>query len=234
VPHSEQTLASFQLLAQHYSDQHVQWRYDPIIFTKLTDADWHRRTFARLVEQVAGLTRRCYFSFLDIYGKVTRNIRQLPPELQPYDPPAAEKIDLARELATIAAAQNIVLYTCAEDFAVGMHDNIHRGSCVDKNLLDELWPHKQRTLKLCSNRGKCGCYDSRDIGAYDTCPHGCIYCYAVLNRPLALKRYDQHDPDHDALLKRASDTPPEPPTTAPPVPAQTTLPLVDLDDPEMH
>jgi hypothetical protein len=208
----------------------VQWRYDPIIFTPLTDADWHRRTFTRLADRLAGSTRRCYFSFLDMYGKVTRNVKRLPPELQPYDPPLEEKAMLARELAAMATQHGITLYTCAEDAVVDETAHIKRGSCVDKEVLDLLWPHKQRKLKASSNRGKCGCYDSRDIGAYDTCPHGCIYCYAVQNRPLALKRYAQHDPLHDALTKRANDPPPldQPSPTQENV--QAPLPLFMPDD----
>ena len=220
VPHPDQIIASFQALATRYSPKHVLWRYDPIIFTPRTDADWHRRTFHTLAQRLAGLTERCYFSFLDDYVKVERNTGKLPPELRPYAPPQDEQLDLARELATLAAAQGIGLYTCAEDFAAIAP--IRRGACVDRDLLHELWPHKQQTaLKLSSNRGKCGCYDSRDIGAYDTCPHGCVYCYAVINRPLALQRYKDHDPAHDALIKRG---PKQPPPDAPPA-QQLTIPL---------
>jgi hypothetical protein len=50
------------------------------------------------------------------------------------------------------------------------------------------------------NRAGCRCSEARDIGEYDTCPHGCVYCYAVQNRPLALDRYKSHDPDSEFLF----------------------------------
>jgi DNA repair photolyase len=50
------------------------------------------------------------------------------------------------------------------------------------------------------NRPECACFEARDIGEYDTCPHGCVYCYAVRNRPLAQKRYAQHDPAGEFLF----------------------------------
>lgn len=207
VPHPKQSIKVFRELATRYSPKHVQWRYDPIIYTDRTDEQWHMRAFAELAQQLEGLTERCYFSFLDInYKKVVHNMRRLDTALQPHDRSEEEKRQLALELARIAGNHGITLYTCAEDFAV--IGPIRRGACVDKDILDTLWPHKAQKLKLCSNRNKCGCYDSRDIGAYDTCPLGCVYCYAVLNRPLALQYYREHDPHHDALIKRGPKEPP--------------------------
>lgn len=215
VPSPVQTIATFRTLAERYTPGRVQWRYDPIVFSEHTNAAWHIRMFQDLAQRLEGLTERCYFSFLDLYAKVDRNIKHLPPDAMPVDPADDIKLELALQLAESAEQHGITLYTCTEDFAaVGP---IKRGSCVDKDILDRLFPHKQRTMKVSSNRGKCGCYDSRDIGAYDTCPQGCLYCYAVLNRPLALKRYHEHDADHDTLVKRGPKQPPQAPDVGSPI-----------------
>lgn len=34
------------------------------------------------------------------------------------------------------------------------------------------------------NLKECDCYEPRDKSEYDTCPHDCLYCYAVQSRPL--------------------------------------------------
>ena len=39
-----------------------------------------------------------------------------------------------------------------------------------------------KDLKDKGQREECGCIQSKDIGAYDTCAHGCSYCYANTSR----------------------------------------------------
>ena len=42
------------------------------------------------------------------------------------------------------------------------------------------------------------------IGEYDTCPHGCVYCYAVQNQELAKRRFRAHDPTSEYLVAPSS------------------------------
>ena len=50
-------------------------------------------------------------------------------------------------------------------------------------------------------RRGCHCIESRDIGAYDSCPNGCRYCYANKSPEKALRNYrEEHDPTSPLLL----------------------------------
>ena len=53
--------------------------------------------------------------------------------------------------------------------------------------------------KMQARKGYCACYLSNDIGAYNSCPHLCKYCYANGNKELILKNYKNHD-DNSPLL----------------------------------
>ena len=72
--------------------------------------------------------------------------------------------------------------------------------CVDAERLSRMFGQSIQE-KLKANRIGCGCYASKDIGEYDTCPHGCVYCYAVRNRELAQQRRRAHDPMGEFLFE---------------------------------
>ena len=86
-------------------------------------------------------------------------------------------IEISKELKLIADRYNIKLKTCSED--VDLTDfGIKRSCCIDPNLIADIIGCKIKSVKDKNQRESCGCVESIDIGQYNTCKHGCVYCYA--------------------------------------------------------
>ncbi len=180
------------------------WRYDTIINSSLTPRQFHVDTFGRLAEALEGATDEAVISFAHLYSKTRRNMERAAAEhdFSWSDPPDEWKQSLARELATLAAPRRIQLTVCSQpQFVVA---GCAEARCVDANRLMDI-SGKLAKAVLKGNRKECGCYESRDIGEYDTCPHGCVYCYAVQNQDLAKARYKEHDPLGEALFPLPGD-----------------------------
>jgi len=88
--------------------------------------------------------------------------------------------------------------TMCSQSAYSRANGVKEARCIDAQRLSDIAGYRIRA-KLKGNRKECGCYESKDIGDYDTCPHGCVYCYAVLDRKLAKKRHREHNPDNEFL-----------------------------------
>lgn len=177
-------------LAKRYGDEYVQWRFDPIIISDIADKKFIINKFNYISERLTGITKRCYFSFVDLYNKTKRNLLTIEKKynIKFYNPTIDEQIDLIKTLIDIAKQRNIKLYACTEDTIVNYIPELQRGHCVDIDLVNKIC--KDRTnneYKISPTRPGCHCYESKDIGYYDSCAYGCIYCYANSNPEIAFK-----------------------------------------------
>ncbi len=190
VPHWKAVAEAFRALAAQTSPRHVMWRFDPIVITDtISPADTVAR-FEQIASALDGATTRCMLSFATFYGKVTRRIKQAA--ITTIDPSHDEKLALLDQLADIANAHNITLYACCQDAL--LNERVHKAHCVDGDLLAELFPDRPHVTTARPSREGCGCAASRDIGMYDTCPYGCVYCYANTSHARAVEQLRRHDP----------------------------------------
>ncbi|HQM36614.1 MAG TPA: DUF1848 domain-containing protein [Candidatus Marinimicrobia bacterium] len=179
APDTEKALKTAHLLCDEYSPEKILWRFDPIIFSNLTPPEERLEAFSKLAEQLRGLTQRCYVSFVDLYGKVKRRFSAIEAsgKIQFDKPELPEQVAFLESLKPIATTAGIQLFTCCED-AVGAAADLPKGHCIDAELLKRIFPDEEFPTQVRPTRPQCGCYISRDIGAYRTCRHACLYCYA--------------------------------------------------------
>ncbi|WP_321472447.1 DUF1848 domain-containing protein [uncultured Paludibaculum sp.] len=175
------------------------WRYDPVVFTDATDLDFHRRNFETLAGSLEGAVDEVTVSFATIYRKSERNLDAAAERHGFFwsDPDHSVKTALLEEFSAMAASHGMTLTICTQPQFLSSH--VEEARCVDARRLGEI-AGERVDVPLKGNRPGCACHESRDIGAYDTCPHGCVYCYAVRRRDMALARYKAHDPTADALV----------------------------------
>jgi hypothetical protein len=157
------------------------------------EADIHTPLYPLLIEGISSDVR---LRRTGLHKRPGAGLKPAPANF--CDPSHEEKVSLVETLVEIATSRGITLYTCCD--AALTVKGVRPAQCVDGELLYELFPHKPKQTKIVPTRKGCNCVQSRDIGAYDTCPHGCVYCYANLNYELALGRYEAHDAASDILL----------------------------------
>jgi len=185
-------------LGERYGPRVLVWRYDPILFTSLTPRSFHLETFARLSQALMGVTDEAVVSFAHVYRKTERHLEKLGAEtgIRWWDPGLEEKRQLLTELAAVARRAGMTLSLCAQrELLVPGVEDAH---CVDARRLAAVAGRPIGALQR-GHRKDCGCYESRDSGAYDPCRHGCAYCYAVSDPARARQTMGACDPARESL-----------------------------------
>lgn len=194
LPPKEEIIETFIELSRRLGREKVVWRYDPILLSDTVDADYHLRHFQTMAARLGPYTERCITSFLDMYKKCERNLKGIHIKM----PGPEEMTQLTAQLNTIAREQGMELVTCAEDLALSPIGVPH-GRCIDDTLIRRICGYPLTAKKDPHQRKTCLCVESIDIGAYHTCPHICLYCYANSDADTVHRNMAGHDP-HSPLL----------------------------------
>ena len=202
----EASVETLRRIARRFGPRAAVWRYDPVMLTSLTPPAWHRETFARLARSLAGSVDEVVLSFVQVYAKTRINSDRAAARFgfTWWDPQAAEKRALLQELAEIARNAGLRASLCAQPDLLG--PGLAEARCIDAERLSDV-AGRPIAAKTKGNRPGCRCAQAQDVGAYDTCPQGCVYCYAVRRREVAKDRYLAHDPRGDFLVPPARSRP---------------------------
>lgn len=194
VPEPEVLVDRLPKLLEFLKDpRRLRWRFDPIITLQKEDGDYWLSSvlFEPLAQEISKLgVNNCYFSFCSMYPKIARRgleesgIKMVMPSVE-------EQLEVVEQMKNTASPLGITLYSCVQPLLEGVR-GITPARCIDAELLTDLHPQKipadqSRDKTQSKYRETCYCTESRDIGAYLPCGHGCVYCYAEAAVPIRAK-----------------------------------------------
>ena len=217
VPPLDERVETFKQLSERVGKDRVVWRFDPLILTdKLSVSDILAKV-ERLGDQVSQYTSRLVFSFIDInaYKKVGGNLKKGGVNAREFTPD--EMCAVAQRIGELAKGWGVTAATCGEIKDLDQY-GVEHNRCIDDRLMVKCFSHDAELMKFIGakfvpgdplfgiedkwepgphkkdsgQRLACGCIMSKDIGAYNTCPHLCHYCYANANNAAAMANWDRH------------------------------------------
>ncbi len=175
VPPWEEMVALLGPLVDYAGDpRRVRIRFDPIVHVRMPDGEilCNLESFEPIAAEAHRHSISDFsISWMDAYKKVVTRLRKHEMADAPVSPE-----EFTRELDWLkgkATEHSITLHGCC---VPGMPVS----RCIDGELLTRLHPEGLpcSTAKAKGQRTACGCTESLDIGWYNQCPHGCLYCYA--------------------------------------------------------
>ena len=198
VPGYKQVIKSFKELSDALGVNKVSWRYDPIFITEKYSLDFHIDKFEEMASELSGYTGDCTISFIDLYQKVLRNF----PEAKKVT--CDERLVIGEEFAKIAKRYDIKMKTCVEGTLLDRF-GFDSSGCMTTQVIEKAIGKNLKIPKGKYRIRECDCIFGRDIGAYNTCLHGCRYCYANYSVKLVKRNYRLHNSDSPLLIGNVND-----------------------------
>jgi hypothetical protein len=187
LPPKTEIIETFKKISDIIGPQKVIWRYDPILINSKYNMAYHIDKFEKTANVLKGYTEKVTFSFIDFYKKTAENIKPL----EIIEISTEEKNTIAQKFSEIAKNNNFSIDTCAEDIDLTEY-GITRTRCIDDRLISKITGYNLSVEKDKNQRPECGCVKSIDIGEYNSCPNGCVYCYANYSNNIVEKNIEKH------------------------------------------
>ena len=182
-------IPNFCKLSQIIGKERIVWRYDPIFLSDKYNINYHKYNFELLASKLSGYTEKCTISFIDLYTNTRNSIK--PHKI--FAPNTEEQNEIVMCFNEIAKKYGLYIDTCAEINDFSKYGVLH-ACCIDKERLERIGKYKLNVKKDNEQRGACGCVSSIDIGSYNTCKNGCVYCYANYNSTIVKRNNKLHNP----------------------------------------
>lgn len=203
VPLVAERIDTFRRLADKIGKERVVWRFDPLMLMGNISIGVLLERIGKIGRQLKGYTEKLVFSFIDIasYRKVQRNLAGLG--CREFS--GEEQVKFAEGLSELNRELGLELATCGELADLSAY-GIKHNKCVDDELMMRMFHDDaelmdfigaeydmlngwqiNKSKKDKGQRKACGCIVSKDIGAYNTCPHLCRYCYANFSDELVMR-----------------------------------------------
>ena len=189
----EEILQTFIELGKRIGRDRLLWRYDPIILNDTISISEHEKWFKEMCAVLHPYTNSVTISFVDLYAKVKT------PLVKSIGEP--EKHHLAGIFSAIAGEYGLTIKACCEQTDFSSY-GIAEASCIDRETIESICGCKVIAPQDKNQRKGCNCLESVDIGAYNTCKNGCVYCYANFSEKTVISNWARHDPGGEFLLGR--------------------------------
>ena len=193
VPPMNDVLESFKYLSKKLGKENVTLRYDPIFINEKYTLEKHIESFEYIINSLSDYTTEAIISFIDLYEKTKRNFPKA------REVTKDERLKLGKEFAQIGKKNNITIKTCVEGTELDKF-GIDSSGCMTKEVIERAINKNLNIPKQKARNGECYCLLNNDIGEYNTCGHGCLYCYANSNKRLVKRNLKLHDPKSPILI----------------------------------
>ena len=199
VPPKEEVMESLKQLSDKVGVNCVGWRYDPIFISEKYSLEYHVNTFDRMAQNLSGYVDHCVISFIDLYAKTKRNF----PAVRAVN--KEEREFVGQQFVKIGRKYGIEIRSCCEGTELEKF-GVNIGGCMTQDVVERAVGTSLEIPKKKSAREECNCLLGNDIGVYNTCGHGCIYCYANYDYKSVTQNRKYHDPTSPLLIGKLQES----------------------------